>query len=145
MPYANTYTIASQAVYGPCTYSHTPNVKWSIRASSRFTRINVFNTDEITNIEEVCERLLEAHVQWFALGEALGLDYNTLITINVRHRGESWACLCDMIAERLQSDRPLTWEILCDCLKKITVRRNDVAAEIQQELGKKLAQFTHLP
>ena len=95
----------------------------------------LFISDEITDAKELYDRLLKAKAQWFDLGISLGLDYNTLITIDIEHCGESCACLYDMIAKRLKSNSPLTWEILCDCLKKITVRRYDVAFEIQREIG----------
>ena len=96
------------------------------------------NSDEVIEVKEVYDRLIKAQVQWFDLGLSLGLDYNTLIQIDMEHCGESSACLYGMITERLKFDSPLTWKVLCDCLRKITVRRYDVALEIQQEIGKLL-------
>ena len=85
--------------------------------------------------QEVFERLLSASVQWRELGGALGLDQDTLSAIDTDHRGIVKVCLCDMLTKRLQSDSPLSWRVLCDCLKSPTVGRDDVAATVLKELG----------
>ena len=40
-----------------------------------------------------------------------------------------------MIAKRLQTGGSLTWKNLCDSLRKSTVNRNDVATEIEHQIG----------
>ena len=74
-------------------------------------------------------------MQWHELGGALGLDQDTLSAIDTNHRGNVQVCLREMLTKRLQSGGPLSWRVLCDCLRSLTVNRGDVAAEIEQERG----------
>ena len=83
----------------------------------------------------VFERLINASTNWFNLGGALGLDVNTLSAIDRKYRGDVDDCLREMIAKRIQSGGPLTWIGLCDCLRSPTVKRNDVASEIEHRIG----------
>ena len=94
-------------------------------------------TDTITasDHQEVFERLVGVSVQWRNLGGALGLDQDTLSAIDVKYRGDTQDCLREMLTKRLQSGGPLSWRVLCDCLRSPTVRRYDVAAEIEQGRG----------
>ena len=94
-------------------------------------------TDTITasDHQEVFERLVGVSVQWRELGGALGLDQDTLSAIDTNHRGNVQDCLREMLTKRLQSGGPLSWRVLCDCLRSPTVRRDDVAAEIERGRG----------
>ena len=98
-------------------------------------------TDTITasDHQEVFERLVGVSVQWRELGGALGLDQDTLSAIDTNHRGNVQVCLREMLTKRLQSGGPLSWRVLCDCLRSPTVRRNDVAAEIERGRGDQAA------
>ena len=89
--------------------------------------------------QEVFERLVGVRVQWRELGGALGLDQDTLSAIDTDHRGKVKVCLCEMLTKRLQSGGPLSWRVLCDCLRSPTVRRYDVAAEIERGTGDEVA------
>ena len=90
----------------------------------------------LSDHQEVFERLIiSASVQWRELGGALGLDQDTLSAIDTNHRGIVKVCLREMLTKRLQSVGPLSWRVLCDCLRSPTVRRDDVAATILRELG----------
>ena len=66
---------------------------------------------------------------------ALGSDHNTLTSIDEENRGKNKVCLEKMIAQRLKDGGPLTWEKICECLKKNTVGRRDVATEIEKQLS----------
>ena len=85
--------------------------------------------------QEVYEQLVCASANWHDLGGALGLDQNTLKAIDIEYRGNTQDCLREMLTKRLQSGSHLSWEILCDCLRSRTVRREDVAEDIEKELG----------
>ena len=89
----------------------------------------------LSDHQGVYERLVGVSVQWRELGGALGLDQDTLSAIDTKHRGDVQVCLREMLTKRLQSGGPLSWRVLCDCLRSPTVRRDDVAEEIEQELG----------
>ena len=79
--------------------------------------------------------MIGVSVQWREFGGALGLDQDTLSAIDTDHRGNVQVCLREMLIKRLQIGHPLSWKILCDCLRSPTVKRGDVAAEIEQERG----------
>ena len=83
----------------------------------------------------VYERLIGASLNWYDLGGALGLDINILDTIDYKYYGSAQNCLREMIAKRLQSGGPLIWRGLCDSLRSPTVKRNDVASEIEHQIG----------
>ena len=97
----------------------------------------IFTCTDITlsDHQEVYERLFGVRVQWRELGGALGLDQDTLSAIDTKHRGNAQVCLREMLTKRLQSGGPLSWRVLCDCLKSPTVRRDDVAEEIERGKG----------
>ena len=63
------------------------------------------------------------------------MDVNTLSAIDSAHHADVQICLREMLTKRLQSGGPLSWRVLCDCLKNPTVRRDDVAAKIEEEIG----------
>ena len=89
----------------------------------------------LSDRQEVYERLVGVRVKWYELGGALGLDQDTLSAIDSKHRGNVQVCLREMLIKRLQSGGPLSWRVLCDCLRSPTVKRLDVAEEIEQEKG----------
>ena len=89
----------------------------------------------LSDHQEVYERLVGVRVQWRDLGGALGLDQDTLSAIDTMHRGDVQVCLREMLIKRLQSGGPLSWRVLCDCLRSPTVKRHDVAEEIEQKIG----------
>ena len=99
--------------------------------------VNYNFTDSITreHHQEVYERLFDARENWYSLGGALGLDIETRNTIDIKHRGDVQRCLEEMIAKQLQSGSSLTWKDLCTSLRKSTVNRNDVATEIEHQIG----------
>ena len=89
----------------------------------------------LSDHQEVCKRLVGASVKWYDLGRALGLDQDTLSVIDVKYGGDVQYCLHEMLTKRLLSDDPLSWRILCDCLRSSGVRREDVAMEIEKTIG----------
>ena len=93
-------------------------------------------TDTITlsDLQYVYERLVGVSSKWNDLGGALGLDYDTLSTIRTDF-SNAQDCLREMLAKRLQLGNPLTWRELCKGLRNPTVRRDDVATKIENELG----------
>ena len=97
----------------------------------------IYTTDTIavSDHQEVFERLVGVSVQWRELGGALGLDQDTLSAIDTNYRGNVQVCLREILSKQLQSGGPLSWRVLCDCLRSPTVRRDDVAAEIERGRG----------
>ena len=102
----------------------------------------VFCADTITlsDHQDVYERLVGVSVKWHDLGGALGLGQNTLKAIDVKFRGDSQDCMREMLLKRLQSGGPLSWRVLCDCLRNPTVKCESMAAEIEKDLGKQFIQ-----
>ena len=85
--------------------------------------------------QKVYERVLNVCAGWRNLGGALGVDYHTLDTIESDHSGNAQNCLRIMLARRIESEFCLTWGELCCCLRSCTVKRNDVAANIEKEIS----------
>ena len=90
----------------------------------------------MTDHHKVYESLFNARVKWHNLGGSLGLDYVTLRAIERKYHRDDQECLREMLAKRLQSDGLLSWSKLCDCLRSPTVGCNDIAASIEQEIGR---------
>ena len=87
----------------------------------------------LSDHQEVYEKLDKVSVQWRELGGALELDQGTLSAIEIQSPQEH--SLYGMLIKRLQSGGPLSWRVLCDCLRSPAVGRDDVAAEIEKEIG----------
>ncbi len=77
------------------------------------------------------ERVKSASLNWFNLGLALELSYTDLIHFRDSHRGDSDVSLREVLALRLQTGAPLTWRGICAALRRSTVKKNDVAEEIE--------------
>ena len=86
-------------------------------------------------------RLVGASEKWFNLGLALGLDRTTLNATKNKFGNDVQICLGEMLTKRLQSGGPLSWKVLCDCLRSPKVKRSDVATEIEEEMGKQFAWY----
>ena len=76
---------------------------------------------------------MSARTKWFNLGLALGLDQETLKAIEAENPGQTDTCLREMLATRLQSGGPLTWVEICICLRKPTIKREDLARQIEDK------------
>ena len=87
----------------------------------------------LEDLAEIHETLMSARTKWFNLGLALGLDQETLKAIEAENRGQTDTCLCEMLATCLQSGGPLTWVEICTSLRKLTIKRKDLAAQIEDK------------
>ena len=98
-------------------------------------RSSVLTGDDILTI---CEKLRSASKDWFNLGLALGLKLFELE--NIQDQSTYNVCRLTMIvAKRLEiTDPPMTWPYICECLRKPTVERNDVAEEIEDKYVRQL-------
>ena len=85
----------------------------------------------LSDHQEVYERLVGVSVKWRDLGGALGLDQNTLSSMDAKYRGDVQDCMREMLLKRLQSGGTLSWKVLCDCLRNPTVKCENLAAEIE--------------
>ena len=84
------------------------------------------------------EKLYDARTKWREIGMQLKLDKDTLQCIDseTESHDHNSKCLRKMLTHRLEAVQcPLTWEMLCDCLRANTVGRNDVAEKIEQWMG----------
>ncbi len=77
------------------------------------------------------EKVRSASPNWFNLGLALKLSYTDLTNFRETYRGDNDVCLREVLALRLQSGT-LTWGDVCTALRHSTVKRNDVAVEIEK-------------
>ena len=88
----------------------------------------------------ICERLKTATYNWFNLGLALEVNYYVLKNIESRYQ-DNKRRLMEMVAKRLEvtdPEHPMTWPYICECLRRPTVERNDVAEEIEDKYVRQL-------
>ncbi len=87
------------------------------------------------DINTICESLKTATYNWFDLGLALGVKSNDLKDIEDEYRHNKRR-LMEMVGKRLvftDPEHPMTWPYICECLRRPTVERNDVAKEIEDK------------
>ncbi len=85
------------------------------------------------DIPTIFEKLRSASKNWFNLGLALGVSYYELENIQDRYQ-DNERRLMKVVAKRLEvtdPEHPMTWPYICECLRRPTVERNDVAEEIE--------------
>ena len=81
----------------------------------------------------ICESLNNASNDWFNLGLALGMKFAGLKNIQDRYSDNNRR-LTEVVGKRLQvTDPPMTWPYICECLRRPTIERNDVAEEIEDK------------
>ncbi|XP_064387667.1 uncharacterized protein LOC135335908 isoform X2 [Halichondria panicea] len=93
------------------------------------------------DIHIICESLKTASYNWFKLGFALGVNYYELKNIESRYEDNDRR-LMEMVAKRLEVTDPehlMTWPYICECLRRPTVERNDVAKEIEKRTATAVA------
>ena len=86
----------------------------------------------INDLDEVYSATVDASSEWFELGLALKIQHPTLTNFRKDHHSSD-KCLLEMLAHRLKLTPPLTWGHLCECLRKNTVNRHDVAEAITRK------------
>ncbi len=97
------------------------------------------------DIQTICESLNIASKDWFNLGLALGVKISHLENIEDEYR-RNQRRLMKMVAKRLEvtdPEHPMTWPYICECLRRPTVARNDVAEEIEDEYVRTATAVAH--
>ncbi len=87
------------------------------------------------DIQTICEKLAPACTNWLNLGLAFGLDMSELTSIEAEYPRNNMLCLTKMVNKRFEvpnPEHPVTWPYICECLRSPTVKRNDVAAKIEE-------------
>ena len=88
-----------------------------------------------TYFHQIHTKLHEARAEWFNLGQCLEVDHTTLCSIrDDRKFRDDTDRLREMLVHRLRFSNPLTWTILCDCLREPIVARGDVASKLEKKL-----------
>ncbi len=65
---------------------------------------------------------------------AFGMEYSDLRNIENQYPSNIMRYLTEMVGKRLEvtdPKHPMTWPYICECLRRPTVERNDVADEIE--------------
>ena len=86
------------------------------------------------DIAIICERLKNASKDWFNLGLVFGVKIADLTEIEDESRRIKCR-LTEMVRKCLEvpdPEHPMTWSYICECLRRPTVERNDVAEEIER-------------
>ena len=91
----------------------------------------------------ICDSLNNASNDWFNLGLALGMKITDLEDIEDAYR-HNQRRLMKMVGKRLQvTEPPMTWPYICECLRRPTVERNDVAEEIEDKYVRTATAVAH--
>ncbi len=97
------------------------------------------------DIPTIFEKLRSARKNWFNLGLALGVNYYELENIQDQYQ-DNERRLMKAIAKRVEvtdPEYPMTWPYICECLRRPTVQRNDVAEEIEDKYVKTATAVAH--
>ena len=97
------------------------------------------------DINTICESLKTATCNWFNLGLALEVNYYDLKNIESRYQDNDRR-LMEMVAKRFEvtdPEHPMTWPYICECLRRPTVERNDVAEEIEDKYVRTATAVAH--
>ena len=86
----------------------------------------------MSDLGRVYTKLYNARAKWFDVGLALGMNFETLKSIEKEQLKNQSDCLREMLAHCIQSGCSLTWAKLCSCLRHPTVERIDLAEIIEQ-------------
>ncbi len=81
------------------------------------------------DLDTVYGELISASAEWKNIGLGLKIDPNTLAAIHTDCPSDCKKALLEMLEVWFNTKEP-TWEKLCLCLRKKTVMRNTLAAEI---------------
>ena len=81
----------------------------------------------------VQELLWPARKEWYNLGIALDVDPSTLEGIEITNRSNCDRCFNAMLKSCSETNTSITWSGLCECLRRETVARTDVAEEIKEK------------
>ncbi|XP_064407245.1 uncharacterized protein LOC135352042 isoform X4 [Halichondria panicea] len=97
------------------------------------------------DIQAIRESLKNASKDWFNLGLAFGVKINVLENIEDDYRHNDRR-LMKVVAKRLEvtdPEHPMTWPYICECLRRPTVARNDVAEEIEDKYVRTATAVAH--
>ncbi|XP_064402664.1 uncharacterized protein LOC135348400 isoform X9 [Halichondria panicea] len=97
------------------------------------------------DIQTIRDSLKNASKDWFDLGLALGMNITDLKDIEDQHANNKRR-LTEMVGKRLEvtdPEHPMTWPYICDCLRRPTVARNDVAKEIEDKYVRTATAVAH--
>ena len=87
------------------------------------------------SLRAILDSISTLTAEWFKLGVALGLSYDTLKTIESDHRGDAHRCLTEMVIAWLQmkdNSQP-SWQSLASALSSPSVGRVEIATMIAAE------------
>jgi hypothetical protein len=96
---------------------------------------------KIGDLHKVKNELWDARTKWKDFGLALGMDVNTLDSLDSLHRGDTGNCLRDMLSGWLKgaNDPPRTWSTIAAALKGVE-SLEAIAEEIESKHGPGLVQ-----
>ena len=95
----------------------------------------VSNHSDTRSLRTILDSISTLTADWFNLGIALGLFFDTLREIESNHRGEARRCLTEMVIAWLQmkdNSQP-SWQSLASALSSPSVNRIEIATMIAAE------------
>ena len=114
-----------------CAYLLGANVLCIVRITISI----VSNHSGKDSLKTILDSISTLTADWFNLGVALGLSYDTLREIESNHRGEARRCQTEMVIVWLQmkdNSQP-SWQSLASALSSPSVGRVEIATMIATE------------
>ena len=95
----------------------------------------VSNYSDERSLRTILDSISTLAADWFKLGVALRLSYDTLKTIECNYRGDAHRCLTEMVIAWLQMKDNLqpSWQSLASALSSPSVSRIEIATMIAAE------------
>ena len=97
------------------------------------TTYGVSNSSDKHSLKAILYSISAVAADWFNLGVALGLSYDSLKTIESDYPRDTLRCLTEVIIAWLQDSSQSTWRGLVFALESPIVNRVDIATIIAKE------------
>ncbi len=82
------------------------------------------------HIERIFEIVLNAEDKYYYIGKGIGVSDATMKEIEDRHLPDKMRCINEILKRRIRGGG-LTRSMLCNTLRKPTIKRDDLAKEIE--------------
>ena len=97
--------------------------------------ITISNPSVEASLRTILDSISTLTADWFKLGVALGLSYDTLKTIESNYRGDAHRCQTEMVIAwlRMKDNPQPSWQALASALSSRSINRIEIANMIASE------------
>ena len=95
--------------------------------------ITISNPSVEASLRTILDSISTLTADWFNLGVALGLSYDTLKTIECNHSKDARRCQTEMVIAWLQMKDNPSWQALASAVSSPSINRIEIANMIASE------------